>query len=99
MLKLSLKMIGPKLKPQLEAVKQIQARTLANDIFRGVKDKTPVDTGRAKRGWRMLKKRDGFTIYNPVSYTRYLEQGSSKQAPDGMVRPTINNLRARGKIK
>ena len=99
MLRISGRIIGRKLKPQLETIKKNQARLLANDIFRGVKDKTPVDTGRAKRGWRLLTKRFGFTIYNMVPYTRFLEKGSSRQAPDGMIRPTINTLKAQGKLK
>lgn len=34
-------------------------------------------------------------IVNPVIYTEFLDQGSSKQSPQGMLRPTLDILRAR----
>lgn len=34
-------------------------------------------------------------IVNPVIYTEFLDQGSSRQAPQGMLRPTVDLLRAR----
>jgi hypothetical protein len=96
---ISISVIGKSLRPQLKRLEEKQARLLANDIFRGVKDHTPVDTGRAKRGWRLLRRRFGFIINNYVPYIRFLEQGSSKQAPRGMVKPTLERLRARNKIR
>jgi len=98
-MRLQVSVIGRALRPQLKRIEEKQARLLANDIFRGVKDHTPVDTGRAKRGWRLLRKRFGFTINNPVPYIGYLEQGRSKQAPRGMVKPTLERLKTRNKIK
>ena len=97
-MRLQVSVIGRALRPQLKRIEEKQARLLANDIFRGVKDNTPVDTGRAKRGWRLLRRRFGFIINNYVPYIGYLEQGSSKQAPRGMVKPTLERLKARNKI-
>jgi hypothetical protein len=96
---LSISVVGKSLKPQLKRLEEKQARLLANDIFRGVKDLTPVDTGKAKRGWRLLRRRFGFIINNGVKYVPYLERGHSKQAPRGMVKPTLERLRARNKIR
>lgn len=87
--------IGPKLK----RLEQKQSRLLANDIFRSVKDLTPVDTGRAKRNWRLLKRRFGYIINNAVPYIVFLDRGHSKQAPRGMTKPTFERLKARNKIK
>lgn len=98
-MRLQVSVIGKSLRPQLKRLEEKQARLLANDIFRGVKDHTPVDTGRAKRGWRLLRRRFGFIINNYVPYIGYLEQGRSKQAPRGMVKPTLERLRARNKIR
>jgi hypothetical protein len=96
---LSISVVGKSLRPQLKRLEEKQARLLANDIFRGVKDLTPVDTGKAKRGWRLLRRRFGFIINNSVKYVPYLERGHSKQAPRGMVKPTLERLRARNKIR
>ena len=98
-MKLSVNVVGRSLRPQLKKIEEKQARLLANDIFRGVKDLTPVDTGRAKRNWRLLRRRFGYLIRNAVPYVKYLEQGSSKQAPRGMVKPTLERLRTRNKIR
>lgn len=87
--------IGPKLK----RLEQKQSRLLANDIFRSVKDLTPVDTGRAKRNWRLLRRRFGYIINNAVPYIVFLDRGHSKQAPRGMTKPTFERLKARNKIK
>lgn len=96
---LKINVIGAKLRPQLKRLEEQQSRLLANDIFRSVKDLTPVDTGRAKRNWRLLKRRFGYVINNAVPYIVFLDKGSSKQAPRGMTTPTFEHLRARNKIK
>lgn len=54
---------------------------------------TPVDTGRARGGWRFA--RDGrytMRVFNNVHYIIYLEYGHSQQAPHGMVRLTAAHL-------
>jgi hypothetical protein len=47
---------------------------------------TPVDTGRARRGWKNTKNYDGYgftdgTIFNNVEYIDVLNNGHSRQAP------------------
>lgn len=92
----------------LRKARALEARAIANDIFRGVKDKTPVDTGRAKRGWRLLTKQRNFDIINNVPYIGVLDQGrsfrdgqmrGSTQAPKGMSGPTLRQLRTRRRIR
>lgn len=68
--------------------------TLAIDTFNRIVVRTPVDTGRARAGWEIEKEvlADGtiqFQITNGVHYIVFLEFGSSKQAPQGMVRKTL----------
>lgn len=88
----------------LRKVRATQARALANDVFRGVKDRTPVATGVAKRGWAMNKRGRGYTIYNNVPYIGVLDKGrhmtsrgmrGSVQAPKGMTKPTLASLKKR----
>lgn len=90
----------------LRKVRVNMARTIANDIFRGVKDKTPVDTGTAKRGWRLQTKRTNFEISNNVPYIGVLDKGrhmtsrgmrGSLQAPKGMTGPTLRELKTKNR--
>lgn len=62
-----------------------------DDVKRVAADETPVDTGRARRGWRR-KKQD---VLNNVEYITHLEDGHSKQAPSGIARPTIKEINKR----
>lgn len=73
------------------------------DINTDAERNTPKKTGRAARGWRYTPRyRLGYAgsiIENRVSYIGILEQGHSRQAPNGMLRPAItNNIRRRRKI-
>lgn len=71
----------------------------ANAFIRNFKDnlmeQTPVRTGRAKAGWQQVDtyKPDGKSrtvIVNRVPYVGVLDQGTSKQAPNGIVEPSLN---------
>lgn len=42
---------------------------------------TPVDTGAAASGWNVAKTKTGNVITNSEEHIRYLNQGSSVQAP------------------
>ena len=66
----------------------------ANEALARIMNKTPVDTGRARAGWRVAKTgKLKFTVFNTVHYIIYLEFGHSKQAPRGMVAITIQELK------
>lgn len=64
---------------------------------------TPIRTGRARAGWRKTGKYrlgdTGVIIENLVPYIGVLDQGSSRQAPDGIVQPTLDKmLKRRNKL-
>ena len=89
-------------------------RKLAFEIYKGVTQKTPVDTGRAKANWNIglgaidsrITKNTTFQaieppkgagkrpiyITNNLPYINKLENGSSKQAPTGMVALTMSSI-------
>jgi len=89
-------------------------RKLSFEVLKGVTQKTPVDTGRAKANWNLgygsinytitnattfrlimpPKGRGNKVIYitNSLPYITKLENGSSKQAPQGMVGLTMNDV-------
>jgi hypothetical protein len=63
---------------------------LASNLYQRIQELTPVDTGRARSGWRMEVEPGGsYLILNPVEYILHLEHGSSRQAPQGMVNVTL----------
>ena len=58
---------------------------------------TPVDTGKARRGWRneIRKDYDGFVdgeIINEVEYIEYLNNGHSKQAPKYFIEQVLMTI-------
>jgi hypothetical protein len=60
-------------------------------------NKTPVGTATVERGRRALDGLPDFQIVwisNNLEYIQFLEEGSSRQAPRGMVRLTVLELRA-----
>jgi hypothetical protein len=63
---------------------------LASNLYRHIQSLTPVDTGRARDGWRMEAETEAsYLIYNPVDYIICLEHGSSRKAPQGMLKATL----------
>jgi len=57
------------------------------------KKNTPIRSGNARRNWNKKTRQEGFAVENRVPYIERLEQGSSKQAPRGIVRPTLRETR------
>jgi hypothetical protein len=66
-------------------------------LIEALKEATPVDTGRARDGWKL---QDG-KIINEVEYIEELNAGSSKQAPSHFIERTLlanGNVNANGVI-
>lgn len=83
----------------MEKARDKEASSLADDLYKGVKSRTPVKSGAAKRAWTKRKQGDSYVISNSKTYSGKLDTGSSRQAPEGMTKPTIRSLRLRGKLK
>jgi len=67
------------------------------DLFIAIKLATPIDTGRAKSGWRIQvvnqkKFLVQWRITNFSEYIVFLEFGHSAQAPKGMVRINLDKF-------
>tara|TARA_Y100001938_G_C8082266_1_gene429882 strand:+ start:1937 stop:2236 length:300 start_codon:yes stop_codon:yes gene_type:complete len=65
----------------------------ADDVLKKAKANTPILTGKARRGWRKRRSRQGFNIDNRTPYIVRLENGHSKQAPRGILGPTVRQAR------
>ncbi len=73
---------------------------LANDLLARVTQRTPVDTGTAKNGWAIVDKDysgpDPYAVVaNRVFYVIFLEFGWSDQAPNGMLRISLREMKHR----
>ena len=63
-------------------------KTIPQKAWKFFKDHTPIDTGFARRHTKLR----GTTIEARYHYASYLENGHSKQAPNGMSKPTSKYL-------
>jgi len=75
---------------------------LASTVYTEVKQRTPVDTGRARAGWNKNVNNNGFAISNGVPYIEVLDKGrhmtnrglrGSNQAPKGIVGPSLESIK------
>lgn len=76
----------------LEREKDSLVARVAQDTLEVARQKTPIDQGRARRGWRLEKRFREQRIVNRVPYIVPLENGHSKQAPNGILGPTIREI-------
>lgn len=67
------------------------------DVETTARAKTPIKTGNARKNWASKKDKTGFDVENRVPYIERLEGGSSKQAPRGIIGPTLKDINRRNK--
>lgn len=67
-----------------ELSKALKPQQLAREAYRFFRDITPIKTGNARRNTHLT----GDTIQGDYPYATRLDNGYSKQAPNGMSRPT-----------
>jgi len=79
----------------LEREKDALHTRVANDILEIARSKTPIDKGQARRGWRLENKSRSKHIVNRVPHIDALENGHSKQAPNGILGPTVREITRR----
>lgn len=93
---LSIRVRGTKqVMTDLEREKDQLISKVADDVIRVAKDRTPIDQGQARRGWRLEDAGTDKRIVNRVPYIDLLERGRSKQAPNGILGPTIREIQRR----
>lgn len=84
------------IKQLTEALQKAVEATVSStaEVFEvAAKRNTPIRSGNARRSWQRRSNDTGFAVENRVPYIERLEQGSSKQAPRGIVRPTLRETR------
>lgn len=66
---------------------------VAEQVMTIARSKTPIKSGRARANWSKRTRRQGFTVENTVPYIGRLEEGYSKQAPRGILQPTLREVK------
>tara|TARA_R100001510_G_C7456056_1_gene78730 strand:+ start:82 stop:381 length:300 start_codon:yes stop_codon:yes gene_type:complete len=80
-----------------QSIKKVNT-SLVNTLLVEAKKSTPIRQGRARRGWRVERQGTNTRVVNRVPYIGTLERGRSKQAPRGILRPTVQKMKNRRKL-
>ena len=72
-------------------------KDLGNTTLQEAKGHTPVKTGYAKSKWTKTQSKDNFEVANRVPYIERLEAGASRQAPRGIIGPTLTAIKGKTK--
>jgi len=91
----AVKIEGTNIRSWLEDVVSKEKDALQTDYKSAVVPRTPIDTGRARRGWQSR----GNQIRNDVPYIGKLETGYSRQAPKGFVNQAIKSTIDKSKLR
>ncbi len=70
---------------------------LGNTTLQEARAKTPVKTGNARSKWTKTDTKTAFEVTNRVPYIERLEAGASRQAPKGIIGPTLTAIKGKTK--
>lgn len=91
-------------KRDIQAALTKELKLLTDEVYTEVRANTPVDTGRARSGWRKTVQPTRGEITNDVPYVPVLDRGrhmtsrgirGSNQAPKGIIGPSLDNIKKR----
>lgn len=72
-----------------KVLRELDEQKISRFAYNYFKDLTPIDTGNAKRKTRL----SGNEITTNYPYAQRLDTGYSKQAPEGMSKPTLKAIK------
>jgi HK97 gp10 family phage protein len=75
-------------------IKKLVSR-LADEVYTDARQNTPVKTGNARKNWNKKITKTGAVVDNKVPYIERLEAGASKQAPKGIIGPTLSQIKGK----
>ena len=81
---------------QLERALAKTVKNLADEVYLDARANTPVRSGNARKNWNKQVNDKDFVVNNRVPYIERLEAGASRQAPKGIIGPTLSQVK--GKI-
>ena len=70
-------------------------RQLADEVLVDARANTPVRSGNARKNWTKKVSSTTFEIANRVPYIERLEAGASRQAPKGIIGPTLQQIKGK----
>ena len=85
------------IRKELQDTLQMTIKQVADVVESTAKSNTPVRTGYTKKQWTKKVQKTDFEVSNSVPWIDRLEAGASKQAPRGIIGPTLTQVK--GKIK
>jgi hypothetical protein len=85
------------LRSEIEDELRSLIKDLASEVETQARAKTPIKSGNARRNWQKKVTKDDFSVYNRVPYIERLEAGASKQAPRGIIGPTLSQIKGRSR--
>lgn len=68
---------------------------VADEVLVDARANTPVKSGNARRNWTKTVTNDNFEVQNKVPYIERLEAGASRQAPKGIIGPTLAQIKGK----
>lgn len=80
-------------KKMINEVTETAAEAVTDVVFEDVKRRSPVRSGLFKKSWRKSGSKFKYKLTNPQPYGGALERGRSRQAPKGVMRPAIENIK------
>ena len=80
-------------KKKIREVTETATEAVTDVVFEDVKRRSPVRSELFKKSWRKSGGKFKYKLTNPQPYGGALERGRSKQAPKGVMRPAIENIK------
>jgi hypothetical protein len=68
---------------------------LADEVLVDARANTPIRSGNARRNWTKKVTENNFEVQNKVPYIERLEAGASRQAPKGIIGPTLAQIKGK----
>jgi hypothetical protein len=72
-------------------------KDLSQTTLEEARAKTPVKSGNARAKWTKTQTKENFQVANRVPYIEKLEAGASRQAPKGIIGPTLTAIKGKTK--
>lgn len=70
---------------KLNVLRDSSLQSVAPKMLEDLINSTPIDTGKARSSWNLIKEDGKYKFVNSVEYIAELNNGSSKQAPRHFV--------------
>lgn len=74
-------------------------KIIVEELYKLLQANSPVKSGKFRRSWKMAGTKERVKITNPQPYGQRLEDGYSKKAPQGIIKPSINQIIRQEKIR